>query len=220
MKVFHTQMRFGRFDPMVKIQYDPINLRFSTHGNNCVGIPQWGNTVDISSCDNYLMCTNARTFLVKCPPSHDGQELYFNREKNFCDYRKNVNCTDGKRPGDDDSDEDRHPIIITPSPIVTQSTVKTPKVTLPPGVNPCKNIELGNVRDLYFCDHYYSCQLGKILQRFSCPTSWDGETLFYDSEKNQCLYRNEVKCVTVPIATPTTTTTTTMAKMKMMPVFD
>jgi len=216
MKVFHTQMKFGEFDPLVKFLYNPINLRFSTHSNNCVGVPQWGNTVDISSCDNYLMCTNARTFLVTCPPSHDGQELYFNREKNFCDYRINVNCTDGKRPGDD-SDDNGHPIIITPPPIVTRSTAKTPAVTLPLGVNPCDGVESGNARDQYHCDHYYSCQLGRILRRFSCPTSWDGETLYYHSENNQCLYRSQVECTPLPLTTPTTT----KMKMKMnMPIRD
>ena len=126
MRMFDTEMHLGHFNSLVSIRYDRINLRFATHNNTCVGVPPWGNTVDISSCEHFLMCSNTRTFIIPCPPSHQGQKLYFNPSKNTCDYQRNVQCKDGIRP-DSNIDKNGNLIIITPPPQITShSTTDLP----------------------------------------------------------------------------------------------
>ena len=193
MRMFDTEMHLGHFNSLVSIRYDRINLRFATHNNTCVGVPPWGNTVDISSCEHFLMCSNTRTFIIPCPPSHQGQKLYFNPSKNTCDYQRNVQCKDGIRP-DSNIDKNGNLIIITPPPQITShSTTDLPM--LPPNVNPCRNVKSGNRVDPFSCEHYYSCRLGVVLKRFRCPASWNGARLHYNPEKNQCVYRDQMKCI-------------------------
>ena len=196
MRMFATQSRLGHFNPLVSIRYDRINLRFSTHNNTCVGVPEWGNTVDISSCSNYLMCSNTRTFIMPCPPSHDGQRLYFNPLRNTCDFKKNVECENGKRPASQTTTNNGHPIIITPPPQITRQSTTTELPSLPSNVNPCYGVgKAANKADPFSCDHYYSCREGRVFQRTQCPTSWNGFTLFYNPGKDQCVYRDEVNCM-------------------------
>ena len=197
MRMFETQMRLGRFNSEVSIRYDRINLRFSTHNNTCVGVPQWGNTVDISSCEHYLMCSNTRTFIVPCPPSHNGEKLFFNPNKNYCDYQRNVQCENGKRP--DNQINNGKPIIITPPPQITSHSTTDPP-SLPPNMNPCRNTKSGNRPDPFSCEHYYSCQQNGVVQRSRCPASWNGVHLYYNPHKDECVYKEEMRCV--PLTMP------------------
>lgn len=191
--MFLDMERSGRSQTLFSIRYDTINLDYGMHNNTCVGVPSWGNTVDISSCDHYLMCSNTRTYRVPCPPSFDGSKLYYNPEKNFCDFKRNVNCTDGIRPTDRPKNNTR-PVIITPPPIVTRNTESTRSVELPESINPCRNRGNLNSVDPLSCDHYFTCRASKVLSIVRCPLSWNGKTLFYNVGTDQCLFRKEVNC--------------------------
>lgn len=207
--MFQDLQRVGRFQPLFSIRYDILNLNYGIHNNTCVGVPNWGNTIDVSTCDHYLMCSNTRTYRVPCPPSFDGSKLYFNPDKNYCDYKKNVDCKNGIRPSFSNGrpKNDTRPVIITPPPVVTKSTVATTTMVLPKNFNPCRRRQNRNSPDPLSCDHYYTCSSSMMLKRVRCPLSWNGKTLYYDPETNQCRYRHEVKCNEIKEVVPKTTST-------------
>ncbi|XP_057314203.1 dendrite extension defective protein 1-like [Hydractinia symbiolongicarpus] len=176
------------FNTLISVRY-LINQNTYTafHNNTCFGIPEWGNAEDISSCENYLMCSNTRTYRLPCPLSWNGEQLYYNREKNYCDYKHNVVCENGKRPAGPTT-----PFFV-PTTTSTTTRRRTTTTTIhPPGA--CQGIVSGNDIDPTSCAHYFSCQNGNVLHRFECQLGFNNQRLFYNREKNYCDYQSNVDC--------------------------
>ena len=189
------------------------NQNFAVHNNTCAGQSNSRNIVDISACETYLMCSNTRTFRMTCPLNwQTGERLYYNREKGFCDYKKDVKCVNGVRPPPPPTTQPpttplftlpTYKISSTTAPMFSAqftNTITTTEVTTtthPPHV--CNGISSwGNLPDPNSCAHYFACRNHKVVHRFKCQKSWSGEQLYYNPQLDYCDFQKNVNCNLAP----------------------
>ena len=100
----------------------PLFTQPPTQSNNLCYFEGFGEVADPLSCDHYYACTNTRSIRMPCPAG-----LYFkptSKDKGFCDYPRNVECSgNGVRPNDNTS------IETTPVANTTMTTKKTTTTT-------------------------------------------------------------------------------------------
>ncbi|XP_072386334.1 peritrophin-1-like [Diabrotica undecimpunctata] len=140
---------------------------------------------DPVNCSEYIECYAGKASIMECPP-----DLWWNQEKQYCDYKSNVDCkidpsapteaprtraTEATRPSDFTPD----PHCPYPSDVITYDYVP------------------GN------CSQYYECDHGlRYLE--TCPSN-----RLWNHIKNYCDFPDEVDCSRAPVTTTTPGPSTT-----------
>ena len=158
-------------------------LQFAAHSNDCVGRPNASNIIDPTSCNHFIMCTNARSVRKRCPDN-----LLYDPEKNACEFADNVKCVNGARPTTMTTKLNVFNNATTISPHSTVSiNTATVTVEIPPNI--CNGLETGqDVVDPKSCIHFYICVHTRPVRK-ACPP-----TLVYNREARVCDFPKNVHC--------------------------
>ncbi|XP_050508475.1 peritrophin-1-like isoform X1 [Diabrotica virgifera virgifera] len=134
---------------------------------------------DPVNCSEYIECFAGKASIMECPP-----DLWWNQEKQYCDYKSNVDCK------------------IDPSAPTEAPRTRATQATRPSDFTPDPNCPYPSDIITYDyvpgnCSEYYECDHGlRYLEK--CPAN-----RLWNHIKNYCDFPDEVDCSRAPVATTT-----------------
>ncbi|XP_076449216.1 chitinase-3-like protein 1 isoform X2 [Babylonia areolata] len=177
-----------------------------------------GFYADPSDCRNFYRCVFGRPYGSRCPAG-----TMFSVTLHVCDWARNVDCTDGNRPGSVNDPATTTTTITTTT--TTRASTTTTSSTQPLVNEPsCAGLTHGTMfRSPTDCSAFYTCVHGQPLIRY-CTND-----LVFNEQRGYCDWPYNVDCTSgssggddnddgdttkTPTTTTSTTTTTTTTTRK------